>query len=102
MIKYKRMITKFIWGTARPKISYDRLISSFENGGQQLRDLIIINKSLKMAIPNKLMNKNIREFWHEFFEYQTGADASYIFSCNMNPKDVIKYMSVSLFQEVIR
>lgn len=38
-VEYKKLVVGLIWDGKRSKISYDRLIASFKNGGLQLRDL---------------------------------------------------------------
>lgn len=66
-IKYKRLITEFIWDKKRPKISYKRLIAAYSNGGQQLRDLLLINKSFKLAKIQDLRDQGCTQMWKHYF-----------------------------------
>ena len=47
--QYKRLISKFLWGDATPKISYAQLIQKYEKGGLQLIDIEARNHALKVA-----------------------------------------------------
>lgn len=58
MLQYKKLITQFIWNKKRSKISYQRLIASYNQGGLQLRDLTLASKSLKMARIGEILDEN--------------------------------------------
>ena len=45
--RYKDIITEFLWEHKRPKIAYNRLITSYEQGGLQLQDLKLKDQALK-------------------------------------------------------
>ena len=45
--RFKAIIKKFLWESKKPKIAYDKLISSYEKGGLKLHDLSLRDIALK-------------------------------------------------------
>lgn len=102
MVKYKKAVTKFIWGSSRAKILYSRLIAAFSHGGQQLRDIVLVNKSNKLAMIQKLSDPKIKETWKDFIIEKYGVDVDYLLACNMNPKDVTKFVSLNFARDMLQ
>lgn len=101
LIAYKRMITQFIWNQKKPRISYQRLISSYPSGGQQLRDLGVTARSLKLARVEQLLDPQNNMIWKVAFQQKFQVKIEYLFSCNCSSKDVNKFIEPSIFQEIL-
>lgn len=104
IIQYKKAITRFIWDEKKPKISYGRLIAACSKGGLQLRDLSLINESLKLAkiqtmLENTTSSKPI--FWVQALRNTMQVNHCYLFGCNMKGKDIVKVMPNSLLKEML-
>lgn len=98
MRQYKETIKSFIWNNKKAKIGYDKLISSYENGGVQLRDLMIQDKALKIAKVSDFQTK--QTFWRESIKKIIKIKDKQIFQCNMSNKDVQK-LPESVFRDIL-
>ena len=95
----KSKIVSFLWNGAKPKISYDLLISDKRKGGLSLCDLIAKDKSLKsswvqiLCNDEKLSNivyKNIMPHLKHLF-----------WSCSMHAKDIYLLCNDPFWKEVM-
>lgn len=98
--KILQLIKFFIWDGRRAKISYKRLISSYKDGGLQLRDLELANKSLKLAkFKTLLLNQH---FWTEEALGVFPISPELILKLNFSRKDVSKFMRPSFFTDMCK
>lgn len=98
---YKQLVSKFIWDDKVPKISYDRLLAGYTNGGLQLRDLNLINQTAKLVKIAELFDEQHGEFWHETMTFQWQVSNQYLFECNMSCKDVQELIPVSFIKDML-
>lgn len=97
---FKRIVCNFVWDGKKAKISYRRLISSYKNGGLQLRDLVLTDMSLKVAKIHKMLTKDNTPFWVQYFLQCFKLPLSSIFQLNFSEKHVKRYMSPSIFRDM--
>lgn len=96
---YTKAIREFIWDGKKAKIKLDRLCASYKEGGLQLRDLRLVDKSLKLAKMQTIIEK--KHFWTQYF-YENCFTASLpIQSLNFKAKDIKKYIQPSFFRDVL-
>lgn len=93
LIQIKKTIRNFIWNDKPSRISYSRLTASYENGGLQLRDLDLVNQSVKLAFFDTLINnKKAKEcIWKFWYLIHFGVSIDYLLQCNLKPKDILSY-----------
>lgn len=102
LVKYKRMITQFLWDNRRSKISYDRLIASFSQGGLQLRDLSLINTAIKMNRMYQILDDKYEAYWKNIIaQIHFRENASYLLQCNMSRNDIVKHVPDSYLKEML-
>lgn len=82
---YKRVIVKFIWSNKKAKIAYKWLINAKETGGLQLRDLEMVDKSLKLAKMHTFVKED--HFWVHVVQTQFGIDKGMIPRLNLKNSD---------------
>lgn len=100
-LRYKKLVRNFIWDDKKPKISYQRLISDFSKGGLQLRDLRIIDKSVKFGRAAQMLDNKVNSFWKNALSYMMKVDLNYLLSCNFNKNDIVKLLPNTLFKDVL-
>lgn len=103
MIQYKRIVTKFIWNDKVSKISFNRLIASYEKGGLQLRDITIVNKAMKLALLDRVFEDKIEKdfVWKQVYQMLFQVNSKYIFDANLCYKDVVTLYPKSIFTEIL-
>lgn len=95
--KYKQMVSQFLWNGKKPKIAYDKLILSRERGGLELRDLQMVNDSLKIANFKKILVGN-KPFWAGHMAEQIPME--YFSQVNMHSKHVYSNMGKSMLADL--
>lgn len=85
LANYKQIVRKFIWNGKKPKIAYKWLLGTKDAGGLQLRDLGMIDKSLKLAKMNALVKQNF--FWTHVARHVLGVKKEEIPRLNMKKQD---------------
>lgn len=98
---YRKMVTKFIWNNAPAKIPYKRLIAPKTEGGLQLRDLQMMDTSLKIAKFEKVKQDN-PPFWALVYSNILTEDLNMIPNLNMSQKDIHKNLPPSYFTDVLK
>lgn len=98
MSKYNQIVRNFIWDGKKAKIAYKRLIASKEAGGLQLRDLHLIDASLKMAKFKTITEKSC--FWTEHVFQEIPLSAKHLSCINISSKDLQKMLPPSFFRDV--
>lgn len=101
---YKKAVISFIWDGKKPRIAYNRLIADTPKGGLKLRDISLIDKALKFAKIQQLLDANHRAYWKTCFSQVVGVpfDVDYLFSCNMQYKDVVRYLHDSWNKDLVK
>lgn len=97
--KYKSLVTQFLWNGKKPKIAYNRLILSLDQGGLQLRDLRMVNDSLKVANFKKIFLPD-RPFWCNYFETLVPLTDVHLSLINMRAADVKRNFNPSIFADM--
>ena len=83
----KSIISNFIWNNSVPKIAYNTMIQSYENGGFKLCDIYAKEQSLKISWVKKTETHRNRA-WVNIAEYYTRCPLQQIWKGNLNPKDI--------------
>lgn len=74
---------------------------SFKNGGLQLRDLSLVDMSLKMAKIHDVL-KGKPQFWHKMFCSMFKMDIQHVFVLNYSYEDCKKYLKPAFFTDVCK
>ena len=96
---------KFLWDGKGDKIKRSIMISDYGNGGLKMIDLNSFNKALKLSWVRKYLNNDNSAKWKLLFDFQLqdygGSD---FFRCNLNRKDLSKYINVpdSFIAEIVQ
>ena len=85
---YKELITDYIWEDNQNRISYAKLIGSYEDGGLKLVDLEMKNKSLKLGWVKRLLNS--RTTWRTFAHNLLPIKSDLWWKCKISKKDCKK------------
>lgn len=101
LVDYKKLIIDFVWNSKKPKIAYKRLIASFDQGGLQLRDMALINESLKLAKVLTILDDSKKFVWKDWFRLHFKVANDYLFRCNFSYKDIVKFCEDSLQKDVL-
>lgn len=99
---YKRLVTKFIWDSKKPKIAYNRLIASYPEGGLQLRDIALINDAIKLSRISELRDIDNKQSWKQLITAPYNVSASFLLQCNLSAKDVYGISLHSLMNESLK
>lgn len=98
-IQYKKRIRDFIWDNKKATISYNKLILSKDKGGLQLRDLKMVNTSLKIANFRKLFLP-IKPFWVQYLRSIIPLSDDHLKIINMQEKDMAHNLGKSIFADM--
>ena len=83
--EFRKIITKFIWDNKKPKIAYNKLIQTYQNGGLKLVDLELKYISLKVAWIDRILYSGADLV---FLKVLLPLDSPMIWYCNIKPQDV--------------
>ena len=98
--KLKAVIMLFLWDGKNAKIAYNRLISSFENGGLRLQDVKIKDTALKCKWAEQLRldgNNILGELYYSWLK----MIPQHVFECNLSPKDTTKLKCKNVFKSIL-
>ena len=86
---------KFLWDWKGDKIKRSIMISDYGNGGLKMIDINSFNKALKLSLVRKYLNNDNSAKWKLLFDFQLqDYGGSEFFRCNLNRKDLSKYINV--------
>ena len=84
----KKIVVDFIWDSKPPKIAYDVMIQSIENGGLKLVDFESKVKSLKLGFIKRLLQNKTGKWRHTAAKVYKTNDLNYYFKCNRIPSNI--------------
>lgn len=99
--RYAKLVRKFVWDGKPAKIAYKRLIASFADGGLQLRDLGMIDASLKASKFYHASNQEVNPFWFHYYTQNLKIERSKIPYLNIAAKDVLKTFPPTVFRDML-
>ena len=86
---------KFLWDWKGDKIKRSIMISDYGNGGLKMIDINSFNKALKLSLVRKYLDNDNSAKWKLLFDFQLqDYGGSEFFRCNLNRKDLSKYINV--------
>lgn len=99
-VQYERIIRDFIWDGKKPKVAYKKLILSYDKGGLQLRDLRLIDQSLKLAKFHNI--ESLDHFWTECIHNIFPLKKEWWLKLNFNTHDANRLIPTSFFRNMWR
>lgn len=81
----KQIIVDFVWDSKPPKVAYNVMIQSIENGGLKLVDFECKVKSLKISFIKRLLNNKSGKCRDTAANFLKTSDLNYYFKCNRIP-----------------
>ena len=97
--KITSMISRFIWNGRKPKIRMMVLYMKPQNGGRNLGNLLLRDKSLKLEWIRRLHSEQCSSFFRAlvYNQLNCGFKNELIWECNFNATDVVKFECKSAF-----
>ena len=86
--KIKKMLSDFIWNARKPKVKYETLSLSFEDGGCKLSDLLKRDQALKVQWVNRMYQNDAILSALAYFFLNTKMHNTLFWECNISPQDV--------------
>ena len=83
-----KIIVYFIWDSKPPKVAYDVMIQSIENGGLKLVDFESKVKSLKLGFIKRLSQNKTGKLRSTAAKFYKTGDLNYYFKCNRIPINI--------------
>ena len=84
----KKIVVDFIWDSKPPKVAYDVMIQSIENGGLKLVDFESKIKSLKLGFIKILLQNKTGKWRSTAAKFYKTGDLNYYFKCNRIPINI--------------
>ena len=84
----KKVAVDFIWDSKPPKIAYDVMIQSIENGGLKLVDFESKVKSLNLGFIKRWLQNKAGKWRHTAAKFYKTNDLNYYFRCNRIPCNI--------------
>ena len=86
--RIRKNVLHFLWGNEKPKIAYNTLIRSYENGGLNLHDFSAKNKALKLTWVKKVLSTD--NVWKYVANVILPYPIPELLECNLDKKDFEK------------
>ena len=85
------LLFKFLWDGKKDKIKRSEMIADYGDGGQKLLDIMVFNKSLKIAWIVKYISDDCKSKWKTFWDlYLSKWGGKLVFLENLRKQDVKK------------